>query len=157
MTNITMNINQTIRVALSIFLAIAGIWLLIQAILWILSLDIKRVLLVLKQTAYEYLQKRRFWKTKSGRYVWFLKGPGMYKLVRKLLMLARQEIRDQNLKANIILYTQCSSCIFLSHCEQKYDIRCQHCTYANGCPYRKIKRNDRMCGVFRCAKWIEMD
>ena len=157
MNDITTYTFLAIGLVISIILAVAGIWLLIQAMLWILCHDIKRVLLVRNQTAYEYLQNGKFWKTKSGRYVWFLKGPGLYKLVRKILMVARQEVKEQNLKSNVILYAQCSSCIFLRYCEQKYDARCRHCAYFKECPYRKIKSNDRMCGVFRCARWIEMD
>ena len=157
MNDITIRIYLARGLLLTVLTAVAGIWLLLQALLWTLSHDIKRVLVVRGQTAYEYLQNGRFWKTKSGRYVWFLKGPGMYKLARKVLVLARQEIKEQNLRSNIILYTQCSSCIFLRNCGQKYDIRCRHCAYVRECPYHRIKKSDRMCGVFRCARWIEMD
>ena len=152
-----MNTFLTIGLVFTVILAVAGVWLMIQALFWILCHDIKRVLLVRNQTAYEYLQNERFWKTKSGRYVWFLKGPGMYKLERKLLTMARQEVKEQNLKSNIVLYIQCSNCIFLRQCEEKYEIRCRHCSYARECPYRKIKKNEAMCAAFRCAKWIEMD
>ena len=60
MNDITTYTFLAIGLVISIILAVAGIWLLIQAMLWILCHDIKRVLLVRNQTAYEYLQIEKF-------------------------------------------------------------------------------------------------
>jgi hypothetical protein len=132
-------------------------WLLLQVLMALLCWDIKRVLRVKKMTAYEYLQEHRFWKTKTGKYVWFLKGPGMYMLARKLLKLAKNEVKETNFKTNETLFNQCTACIFLKQCIQKYDPDCQHCFFYTKCQVFKNKKTNRICDDFKCLRWIEID
>ena len=140
-----------------ILVGMFGVWLCLQLIMWVLSLNIERILRVRNQTACNYLRNGKFWKKNNNRYVWFLKGPGMVLLVKKVLGMAKQEIWENNFKSNSTLYGQCSVCIFTFDCYQKYVIHCNHCIIYNNCSLLKQKRKTSICKQFRCIKWIEND
>ena len=149
--------GDSLKTGLIIAMACMGGWLLIQLLMCILCYDIKRVLRARNTTAYEYLKSDKFWKSKSGRCVWYLKGPGLSLLVGKLLKMARMEVRETNFRSNRDLYNQCSSCIFLIDCQQKYEVSCQHCSFVKTCQLYRSKTNERICKAFKCTKWIEND
>ena len=121
-------------------------WLCLQLMMWVLSFA---ELIVLND--------RRFWKDGGNRYVWYLRGPGMARLANTVLVMARREVRESNLRANTTLYGQCSVCIFLAGCTQKYQIGCSHCVFHGYCSLRRLKRGDAICRHFKCSRWIECD
>lgn len=146
-----------LTIFLSAICAFGGIWSLMQILMYLLCWDIKRILQVRSMSAFDYLHNARFWKSKSGKYYWWLKGPGMFKLAKKVLLMARQEVRESNLRSNSIVFRWCSNCIFLNHCNQKFFIRCIHCTSYKQCPKLSSYKCKSVCNQFCCAKWIEKD
>lgn len=132
-------------------------WLCLQLMMWVLSFNIRRILALRNRTACDYLEKGRFWKDGGNRYVWYLRGPGMARLAKTVLVMARREVRESNLRANTTLYGQCSVCIFLAGCTQKYQIGCGHCVFHGHCSLRRQKRGDAICRHFKCSRWIECD
>jgi hypothetical protein len=81
----------------------------------------------------------------------------MARLAKTVLVMARREVRESNLRANTTLYGQCSVCIFLAGCTQKYQIGCSHCVFHGYCSLRRLKRGDAICRHFKCSRWIECD
>ena len=79
------------------------------------------------------------------------------RLAKTVLVMARREVRESNLRANTTLYGQCSVCIFLAGCTQKYQIGCSHCVFHGYCSLRRLKRGDAICRHFKCSRWIECD
>ena len=132
-------------------------WLCLQVMMWILSFNIKRILILRKQTACDYLGKGKFWKDKNNHYVRFLKGPGMARLAKTVFGMARMEVWESNFKSNTALYEQCSVCIFMVTCSQKYLVRCSHCVINESCSLQRQKKGNSICKHFRCRKWIECD
>ena len=122
-------------------------WLCLQLMMWVLSFNIRRILGLRNRTASDYLEKGRFWKDGGNRYVWYLRGPGMARLAKTVLVMARREVRESNLRANTTLYGQCSVCIFLAGCTQKYQIGCSHCVFHGYCSLRRLKRGDAICCI----------
>lgn len=132
-------------------------WLCLQVMMWILSFNIRRILGLRNRTACDYLEKGRFWKDRDNRYVWYLRGPGMAILAKTVLAMARKEVREANFRSNTILYGQCSVCIFMVSCGQKYLVRCGHCVINSRCSLRRQKKGDSICRHFKCSRWIECD
>ena len=132
-------------------------WLCLQVMMWILSYNIRRILSLRNRTACDYLARGRFWKDEGNRYVWFLRGPGMARLAKTVLGMARKEVREKNFKSNTTLYGQCSVCIFLVTCSQKYVIRCSHCVIHGHCSLHRHKKSNSICRHFKCSRWIECD
>ena len=136
---------------------VVAAWLCLQAMMWMLSCNIRRILRLRGRSACDYLQNGRFWKGRSNCYVWYLKGPGMAVLAKKVLGMARQEVRESNFRSNATLYGQCSVCIFMTNCDQKYLVRCSHCVIDRHCSLRRHKKGDAICRHFKCRRWIECD
>lgn len=132
-------------------------WLCLQVMMWILSFNIRRILSMRNRTACDYLEKGRFWKDNDNHYAWYLWGPGMARLAKTVLGMARKEVRESVFRSNATLYGQCSVCIFLAVCSQKYVIRCNHCVISGHCSLQRHKKSDAICKHFKCRKWIECD
>lgn len=149
--------NELLNALLSIIMVMTGFYLLLQFLIFILSLNIKRILNNSKRTACEFLQKGSFWRGKNKKNSWYLNGPGTDRLRRNLLSMAREEIREKRFISNAVLYEQCTNCIFQYNCHQKYFISCDHCIYKRGCSLLHKKKTSAICNHFKCAKWIEKD
>lgn len=142
---------------IAIIMVVSGFYLILQLLMLILSMNIKRILKLSGRSAYDYLQKGSFWKGKNRNNYWFMKGPGMTRLRKKLLSLAKAETKEMLLVSNGAVYGQCSNCIFYLNCEKKYYIRCCDCKYFGKCPLFPQKGNQAICNHFSCSRWIEKD
>ena len=149
--------NVLLNALLSIIMVMSGLYLLLQFLMLVLSMNIRRILKSSERTACDFLQKGSFWRGRKKKNSWYLNGPGTARLRRKLLTMARQEIREKRFLSNTVLYEQCTNCIFQFNCQQKYFASCGNCKYKRGCPLLKNKRKTAICDHFRCDKWIEKD
>ena len=141
----------------AVTMVISGFYLLLQFLMLLLSLNIKRILKCSDKSAYDFLQKGCFWKGKKKKRVWYLKGPGLTSLRRRLLSAAKKETREKIFQSNTILADQCGNCIFQFNCYEKYHIDCNGCKNRKSCPRTKEKNNLNICNHFLCVKWIEKD
>ena len=87
----------------AVTMVISGFYLLLQFLMLLLSLNIKRILKCSDKSAYDFLQKGCFWKGKKKKRVWYLKGPGLTSLRRRLLSAAKKETLHA-MRSNIMLH-----------------------------------------------------
>lgn len=149
--------SRLMELLASLTMVASGFYLLLQFLMLLLSLNIKRILKCSDKSAYDFLQKGSFWKGKGKKRVWYLKGPGLTRLRRNLLSAAKKETREKLFQSNAILTEQCGNCIFQLNCEEKYTIDCNGCKNRKSCLRIKEKNNLNICNHFLCAKWIEKD
>ena len=150
-------LNHLLNILKPLTMMAVASYLLLQFLMFLLSLNAKRILKCSGRSASDFLQKGSFWRGKKQKKVWYLRGPGLTKLRQNILFQAKLEMREKQFRSNAILYDQCTSCIFLYNCDDKYQIDCNGCKNKKPCTYMKENKNLDICNHFKCAKWIEKD